>query len=177
VPISAIILSAAILIGVLVSDLGRRAVTPRRLRRPLLIAGVAGSMYLSAFATSGDGLALELAGAGVGAVLGLLAAGLMRVGYDASEGKAFTRAGAGYAFIWIAVVSARLAFIYGSENWFSSSLGSWMVAHHVTAAALTNGLVLMALAMTVARTLSLIARARLNENARMGRATLAGPNV
>jgi hypothetical protein len=175
-PTSALILSAVILVGVLTSDLGRRAVTHSRLRRPLLIAGIAGSMYLSAFASKGDGLAVELAGAGIGAVLGLLAGSLMRVEHD-GEGQAFTRAGASYALIWIAVVGSRLLFIYGSENWFSSSLESWMVSHHVTTAALTNGLVLMALGMTVARTLSLIARARLGENGRLGSATLAGPNM
>jgi hypothetical protein len=175
-PTSALILSAAILIGVLASDLGRRAVTHSRLRRPLLIAGIAGSMYLSAFATKGDGLAVELAGAGVGAVLGLLAGSLMRVEHD-GDGQAFTRAGAGYAAIWVAVVGTRLAFIYGSEHAFSASLGSWMLAHHVTTAALTNGLVMMALAMTVARTLSLIARARLGENGRLGHATLGRSNV
>jgi hypothetical protein len=175
-PTSALILSAVILIGVLTSDLGRRAVTRSRLRRPLLIAGIAGSMYLSAFATKGDGLAVELAGAGVGAALGLLAGSLMRVQHD-DAGQAFTRAGAGYALIWVAAVGARLAFIYGSENWFSSSLESWMVSHHVTAAALTNGLVLMALAMTVARTLSLIARSHLGEDGRLGVATFIKSNV
>jgi hypothetical protein len=157
-PTSAIILSAAILIGVLISDLGRRAVTTRRLRRPLLVAGAAGATYLTAFATSGDGLALELAGAGAGALLGLLAASLMRVEHDPGSGGVFTRAGIGYALIWIAVVATRLAFIYGSGHWFSSSLDSWMLAHQITADALTNGLILMALAMTTARTLSLLAR-------------------
>jgi hypothetical protein len=79
--------------------------------------------------------------------------------------------------IWIAAVGSRLAFIYGSEHVFSASLGSWMGAHHVTTAALTNGLVLMALAMTVARTLSLIARARLGEHGRLGHAALGRSNV
>jgi hypothetical protein len=175
-PTSALILSAVILVGVLTSDLGRRAVTHSRVRRPLLIAGIAGSMYLSAFASKGDGLAVELAGAGIGAVLGLLAGSLMRVEHD-GDGQAFTQAGASYALIWFAVVGTRLAFLYGSENWFSSSLESWMVSHHVTAAALTNGLVLMALGMTVARTLSLIARARLGQNGELGHATLTEPTA
>jgi hypothetical protein len=52
-----------------------------------------------------------------------------------------------------------------------------MVSHHVTAAALTNGLVLMALAMTVARTLSLIARSHLGEDGRLGAATFIKSNV
>ncbi len=157
-PTSALILSAAILVGVLFSDFGRRQITNHRLLRPLLIAGAAGASYLSAFATSGDGLALELAGAGAGVLLGVLAAALMRVERDSSTGEAFTSAGIGYVLIWVATIGARLAFIYGSQHWFSASLDSWMISHHVTAAALTDALILMALAMTSTRTLSLILR-------------------
>jgi hypothetical protein len=176
-PTNAIILSAVILIGVLTSDLGRRAVTTRRLRRPLIIAGAAGAMYLTAFATSGAGLALELAGAGTGAVLGLLAASFMRVEHDLSNGEVFTRAGSGYALIWIVTVATRLAFIYGSEHWFSGSLDGWMLAHQITADALTNGLILMALAMTSARTLSLLVRSRAGANGRLGGASIADSGV
>lgn len=158
---NAIILTAVILVGVFTADLGYRAVTTRRLLRPLIIAGGAGAMFLTAFATSGAGLALELAATGIGALLGLLAAGFMRVERDGRTGQAFTRAGIGYALIWIVTVTARLAFIYGSQHWFSASLGSWMFAHHITVAALTDGLVLMALAMTTARTLSLVARSQI----------------
>jgi hypothetical protein len=159
-PTSALILTAVILAGVFLSDLGHRAVSRRRLHRPLIIAGIAGSMYLSALATSGAGLALELAGAGTGAVLGLLAASLMRVEHDAGNGEVFTRAGIGYASIWIATAAARLAFIYGTQHWFAASLDSWMLAHHISAAVLTDALVLEALAMTTARTISLFVRSR-----------------
>jgi hypothetical protein len=159
-PTSAIIISAAILIGVLLSDLGRRALTTHRMLRPLLIAGGAGAMYLTTFATSGSGLALELAGTGVGALLGLLAAAIVHVEHDPHDGRTFTRAGSAYALIWIVVVGGRLAFIYGSEHWFSASLYSWMLSHHITADELTNALILMALAMTSARTLSLLVRSR-----------------
>jgi hypothetical protein len=159
-PTSALILTAVILAGVFLSDLGRRAVSRRRLHRPLIIAGIAGSMYLTALATSGAGLALELTAAGTGAVLGLLAASFMRVEHDAGNGEVFTWAGIGYACIWIATAAARLAFIYGSQHWFAGSLDSWMLAHHITADVLTDALVLEALAMTTARTISLYARSR-----------------
>jgi hypothetical protein len=172
-PTSAIVLTAAILAGVFISDLGRRAVTTHRLLRPLMIAGGAGAVYLTALATSGAGLALELAGAGTGALLGLLAAGLMRVERDPRGGEAFSRAGVGYALIWISAASARLAFIYGSEHWFSGSLDSWMLAHHVSADALTDALVIMALAMTTARTLSLLIRSRAGASDRVGGAMVA----
>ncbi len=163
-PTSAIILTAAILAGVFLSDLGHRAVTTHRLLRPLIIAGVVGATYLTNFATSGDGLALELAGTGAGALLGLFAASFMHVERDPSEGNVFTRAGIGYALIWIVVVGARLAFIYGTSHWFNASLGTWMSSHHITADALTDALVLMALAMTTTRTLSLLVRSRARAN-------------
>jgi hypothetical protein len=164
-PTSAIILSAAILLGVLSSDIGRRAITTHRLLRPLLIAAGAGTLYLTALATSGAGLALELACVGAGSLLGLLAASLMRVERGPDGGGACTQAGIGYALVWIVTIAARLAFIYGSAHWFSGSLDSWMRTNHITAAALTDALVLMALAMTVTRTLSLLIRTRTGANA------------
>jgi hypothetical protein len=155
---NAIILSIAILFAVFSSDLGRRAITTRRLLRPLLVAGGAGALFLSAVATSGDGLAIELAGLGAGAVLGLFAASFMRVDHDQVQGTTFTQAGIGYALIWVTTIAARLAFIYGTEHWFSQSLNSWLLAHQITGDALTDAVVVMALAMTTARTLSLLAR-------------------
>jgi hypothetical protein len=157
---NAIILSLVILAGVFFSDLGQRAVTAHRLLRPLLIAGGAGALYLTALATSGDGLAIELAGLGAGALLGLFAASFMRVEADQGTGQAFTKAGIGYALIWIATISARLTFIYGAQHWFPASLSSWLLAHHITGDALTDALIVMALAMTTARTLSLLVRSQ-----------------
>ena len=170
-PTSALILTVAILFGVIASDIGRRAVTTRRLVRPLLIAGAA---YLSAFATSGSGLAVELAGAGTGALLGLLAASLMRVEHEKHSGTVFTNAGGGYLAIWIAAAAARLAFIYGSSHWFSADLASWMLTHHITTGALTDGLIMLALGMTVARTLSLAVRSQIAAGNGLGIAHLTG---
>ena len=58
------------------------------------------------------------------------------------------------------MIGARLAFIYGTNHWFLGSLSGWMHTNHITTAALTDALILMALAMTTARTLSLAARSR-----------------
>jgi hypothetical protein len=172
-PTSALILTIAILFGVVSADIGRRAITPRRLLRPLLIAAGAGAVYLTAFATSGAGLAVELAGAGAGALLGLLAASLMHVEHDHESKTVFTQAGGGYLAVWIAAAAARLAFIYGSNHWFSADLGRWMLSHHVTTGALTDGLILLALAMTTFRTLSLVVRSRAAANSGVGAASLA----
>jgi len=166
----AIILSIAILIAVFASDLGRRAITTHRLLRPLLVAAGAGAFFLTAVATSGDGLAIELAGLGTGALLGLLAASFMRIEHDEDRGSTFTQAGIGYALIWIVTISGRLAFIYGTEHWFSHSLNAWMVTHHITGDALTDAVVVMALAMTAARTLSIVARGRRGTTGRIASA-------
>lgn len=172
-PTSAVILTAVILLGVIISDLGHRAVSAHRLRRPLIIAGIAGSMYLTAFATSGAGLLLELAGLSTGALLGIFAASFMRVERNPHNGQAFTRAGIGYVLVWVAAAATRLAFIYGSQHWFFASLDSWMFSHHITADVLTDALVLEALAMTCARTLSLLIRSRSSLNPRLGNVRIA----
>jgi hypothetical protein len=161
-PTSALILTIAILFGVVSADIGRRAITPRRLLRPLLIAAGAGAVNLTAFATSG-----------AGALLGLLAASLMHVEHDHESKTVFTQAGGGYLAVWIAAAAARLAFIYGSNHWFSADLGRWMLSHHVTTGALTDGLILLALAMTTFRTLSLVVRSRAAANSGVGAASLA----
>jgi hypothetical protein len=54
----------------------------------------------------------------------------------------------------------RTAFSYGSVHWFGHQIGTWMTHHAVTTAALTDGLLFMAIAMILTRTLGLAVRAR-----------------
>jgi len=70
-----------------------------------------------------------------------------------------TRAGAAYAALWIAVIAARSCFSIGAAHWFNHPLATWMANHQVTGAAITDTLIIMAVAMTLARTLSLAVRA------------------
>ena len=55
----------------------------------------------------------------------------MKVYRSPKTGKPASRAGAGYAAVWIVVIGARAAFSYGSSHWFRSQLGSWMSSHDV----------------------------------------------
>ena len=157
---NALIINGLVLFAVLEADLGpARKVSRFRLLRPVLLAGSIVPLFLEAFATRGTGLALEIGGAVAGVLLGLTAAGLMSVRREPATGRLVTRAGAAYAALWIAVVAARSCFSIGAVHWFNHPLTTWMADHQVTAAAITDTLVLMAVGMTVARTLGLAARA------------------
>jgi len=156
----AMIVNAVVLVAVLEADLGpHRKINWLRLARPLLLAAGIVPLFITALATHGTGLALEIAGASAGLLLGLLATALMGVYRSPRTGRPVSRAGLGYGAVWTLVIGARAAFSYGSYHWFSSPLTNWMTSHQVTGDMITNSLVLMAVAMVLTRTIGMATRA------------------
>lgn len=149
--ISAWIINLVVLAAVLEADLGSRAITWFRLARPVLLGGV----IIAFEVKSGGTLDLDLALGGLGIVLGLAAGAIFRVFRDA-RGVARSAAGAGYAALWAAVIGARLALAYLAKD--DRGFQVWLHAHHVTSAALTDGLIFMAAGLLLARTGVLLAR-------------------
>ena len=91
-----------------------------------------------------------------GAILGIAAAaGLMRVSFDEPSQQAVSKAGVAYGAFWAFVIGARLVFTYGANHWYTTQLGHWLLTNGITVDALTDALIFMALAMTIARTLRL----------------------
>ena len=156
----AMIVNGVVLATVLATDLGpARTIGRMRLLRPVIAAAVIIPLFIQNPVTHGTGLTVEIAGTVAGLLVGLAAAALMSVYRSPQTGRPVSRAGAPYAILWVVVVGARAAFSYGSAHWFTHSLVSWAIANQVSEAAITDGLIFMAVAMVLVRTLGLGVRA------------------
>jgi hypothetical protein len=149
----AMIVNGVVLATVLASDLGpARKIGPMRLLRPVIAAAVIIPLFVDRPVTHGTGLVVEVAGVLAGLLGGLAAAALMGVYRSPDTGMPVSRAGWPYAIFWTVVIGARAAFSYGAVHWFAGPVVSWAIANQVSVAAITDGLIFMALAMVLVRT-------------------------
>jgi hypothetical protein len=169
---SVLILQLAVLGVVLESDLGRRKVGWFRVLRPVIAVVLIVPFFFTSLPTSGHDLVLQGAGALTGILLGLFAMGpwFVSVGYEPAwrgqfgrsrpRGTVVSRAGAGYAAVWIVVTVVRLWFAYGSQHEFPHQLGHFLVAHQLSPAALVNAFIFLSIGMDLFRSVLLYGRAR-----------------
>jgi hypothetical protein len=156
----AMIVNGVVLATVLATDLGpARKIGPMRLLRPVIAAAVIIPLFIDKPATHGNGLVVEIAGVAAGLLCGLLASALIGVYRSPQTGQPVSRAGAPYAILWAVIIGARAAFSYGAAHWFQSQIVSWAIANQVTEAAITDGLIFMAIVMVLVRTAGLRMRA------------------
>jgi len=166
----AMIVNGVVLATVLASDVGpARKIGPMRLLRPVIAAAVIIPLFVSRPVTHGTGLVVEIVGTVVGLLGGLAAAALMGVYRSPRTGQPVSRAAAPYAIFWVVVIGARAAFSYGAAHWFRGPLVSWAIANQVTVAAITDGLIFMAIAMVLVRTIGLGVRASRLPSAELAR--------
>jgi len=156
----AMIVNAVVLATVLATDLGpARKIGRGRLLRPLIAAAVIVPLFVRSPVTHGSGLVVEIAGVAAGVLAGLIAVAFMRVYRSPQTGKPVSRAGWPYAAFWTLIIGARAAFSWGAAHWFTSDLVAWCIAHQVSLAAITDGLIFMAIVMVLVRTAGIGLRA------------------
>ena len=115
--------------------------------------------YLKALPTGGNDLLLIGGLTAIGALCGVVGAYGTRVRTDV-QGRAFVRAGWASAGVWVASMGLRLAFAIWASHGGGPHLVRFDVAHHLTVAAWTDALVLMALGEVVVRMGLLLLRTR-----------------
>lgn len=153
------LLNVALLGFVLFSNLGTHAFDRRRsVVRPIALAAVIGSTFLTSVPSAGNDRVLEAAGLLAGVTLGVASALLVRV--HRTKAGVVTSAGASFAALWIAAIGGRVLFSYGADHWFSRGISNFSRSHSITSAdAWTTAFVLMALAMVLTRVLVTAAQA------------------
>jgi len=152
----AMIVNGVVLATVLATDLGpARKIGRMRLLRPVIAAAVIIPLFVDQPVSHGTGLVVEIAGAVAGLLGGLAAVALMKVYRSPTTGQPVSRAGTPYAIFWTVVIGARAAFSYGSAHWFEPQIVSWAIANQVSLAAITDGLIFMAVVMVLVRTAGL----------------------
>jgi hypothetical protein len=127
---------------------------------PVVLVAGAAVYFLRSVPSAGNDVALDVALAGTGALLGFLCAWATRLRRE-PDGTPFARAGAVAAVLWVTGIGARMGFAYATSHGAGPAVVRFSAAHSITSSsAWIAALVLMALAEVVARLVTLRVRAR-----------------
>lgn len=158
----AVVISAAILGYVLLTNYGRRRFTWHKWAPLLLAIPPIGVAYLrTAPATAAD-LFIYTFAVVIGGAFGLAATATTGLDHDRATGRLYTRCGLAFAVTWVIALGSRVALISALQNnpGFRRAAGRFMAAHAITTDVIAPTFVLLALAMFTVRTLALLLRAR-----------------
>ena len=158
----AILLSAAILGYVLLTQYGRRRLSWRGWLSAVIGIPVAAAIYLARAPGHLDDVYLYLASAAVGIGFGTLASLATGVERDRETGQLYTRCGAAFAVAWTAALGTRVAFIWALRDvpWFAGTAGPFIRDHQIGRDAIAAAFVLMAVTMYGLRFAVIALRAR-----------------
>jgi hypothetical protein len=148
------------LIGLVLLQVRGRRLDRRALVLPLALVAWAAAQYLHGIPTAGNDLALVAALAVAGLGLGTSSALLTSL-EPGRDGIPMARAGLLAATLWVLGIGARMAFSLYAQHGGAGVIGRFSISHHLTPQAWVSGLVLMAFAEVVSRTIVLWTRSRL----------------
>lgn len=153
------ILSITLLTWALLRNVGTREVNRTTFIVPLVIVGVAAPAFLFPLPTAGNDLDLVVACGFIGTIFGLAASAVTRL--HQHNGRLLATAGASFAALWLVMIGGRVAFAEWANGAGARTVGMFSRDHAITGAdAWTAALVVMTLAMVVARTTVLAIRAQ-----------------
>jgi hypothetical protein len=153
------VIDIALMAVVLLQIRGRR-LTLLSLVLPIGIVVYAATQYLHGIPTGGNDLALVAVGATAGMALGALT-GLFTFVRRNADGRAYAKAGAAAAILWLVGVGTRFAFQLYVTNGGARAIERFSAHHAITSsAAWTAALILMAFGEVIARTAVLGLRGR-----------------
>ena len=171
------LLNIGLLVFVLGTNLGTRPVTRTRIILPVLIAVVAGMLFLGNVPVRGNDVALDYIGGGIGVALGILAGLFMRIERTGTF-RTVSKAGTSYAAVWILVIGGRVAFAQSADGWAAQAVRQFSIDNHITGAdAWTAAFIIMALAMVASRVATTIVRAQALRRRSATARTLAASRV
>jgi hypothetical protein len=147
------------LIALIVLQLRGRRLDRRGLLLPLGLVTWAASQYLHGIPTTGADPVLVATGLTAGIGLGTASARLTRLDVD-HDGVAVARATVAAAALWVLGIGARMAFSLYMQLGGAPRVMRFSDAHHLTGQGWVTGMVLMAFAEVISRTLLLWVRSQ-----------------
>jgi hypothetical protein len=158
----AILMSAAILAYVLLTQYGRRRFSWRMWLSAIIGIPIATAVYLARAPGHHYDIYLYLASAAVGSGFGALASATTGVERDQETGRLYTRCGIAFAATWTVALGTRVALIWALQDvsWFANAAGPFIRDHQIGRSAIAAAFVLMAVTMYGLRFAVIAVRAR-----------------